>query len=178
MDALDDIQKPKLHRPFDPLSSTRTVVSVVFLAILDCEITLSYAYVPIALHRKILVFPSVEVAFLNEPFTVSFVNPDKLILFLAYSAPDLLSPALVKVLNRGFLGAFTTLSAVCGDADELLAFGNDLGAFLYVALTFVLSFGAALAAMRIFGVRKTFLAQDATAANVLCASLTEAGERL
>ena len=94
------------------------------------------------------------------------------VVFCAGQSAHLLSPALVKVLNRGFLGAFTTLSAVCVDADELLAFGNDLGAFLYVALTFVLSFGAALAAMRIFS------AQDATAANVLCASLTEAGERL
>ena len=94
------------------------------------------------------------------------------VVFCAGQRVHLLSPALVKVINRGFLGAFTTLSAVCVDADELLASGNDLGAFLYIALTFVLSFGAALAAMRIFS------AQDATAANVLCASLTEAGERL
>ena len=100
------------------------------------------------------------------------------VVFCAGQSAHLLSPALVKVLNRGFLGAFTTLSAVCVDADELLAFGNDLGAFLYVALTLVMSFGAALADMRLFGMRKTFLAQDATAANVLCASLTEAGERL
>ena len=99
------------------------------------------------------------------------------VVFCAGQRAHLLSPALVKVLNRGFLGAFTTLSAVCVDADELLASGNDLGAFLYVALTFVLSFGAALAAMRIFGARETSRAQDAAASSGLRASLTEAGER-
>ncbi len=99
------------------------------------------------------------------------------VVFCAGQRAHLLSPALVKVLNRGFLGAFTTLSAVCVDADELLASGNDLGAFLYVALTFVLSFGAALAAMRIFGARETSRAQDAAASSGLRASLSEAGER-
>ena len=99
------------------------------------------------------------------------------VVFCAGQRAHLLSPALVKVLNRGFLGAFTTLSAVCVDADELLASGNDLGAFLYVALTFVLSFGAALAAMRIFDARETSLAQDAAVSSGLRASLTEAGER-
>ncbi len=99
------------------------------------------------------------------------------VVFCAGKRAHLLSPALVKVLNRGFLGAFTTLSAVCVDADELLASGNDLGAFLYVALTFVLSFGAALAAMRIFGARETSRAQDAAASSGLRASLSEAGER-
>ena len=100
------------------------------------------------------------------------------VVFCAGQRAHLLSPALVKVLNRGFLGAFTTLSAVCVDADELLASGNDLGAFLYVALTFVLSFGAALASMRFFGVRETSLAQDAAASSGLRASLTKSGERL
>ena len=100
------------------------------------------------------------------------------VVFCAGQRAHLLSPALVKVINRGFLGAFTTLSAVCVDADELLASGNDLGAFLYIALTFVLSFGAALAAMRIFGVRETSLAQDAAASSGLRASLTKSGERL
>ena len=47
------------------------------------------------------------------------------VVFCASQRAHLLSSALVKVINRGFLGAFTTLSAVCVDADELLASGND-----------------------------------------------------
>ena len=82
------------------------------------------------------------------------------VVFCAGQRGNQLSPELVKVLNRGFLGAFTTLSAVCVDADELVSCGNDLGAFLYIALTFALSFGAALAAMRLFGVKSTAPAQN------------------
>ena len=100
------------------------------------------------------------------------------VVFCASQRAHLLSSALVKVINRGFLGAFTTLSAVCVDADELLASGNDLGAFLYIALTFVLSFGAALAAMRIFSAQEARSAQNASASDGLCAPLTKSGERL
>lgn len=57
-----------------------------------------------------------------------------------------LSAAAVKVINTGFMGAFTTMSAVGTDAIALVNSGNSAMSCGYVAITLVLTFGAALLA--------------------------------
>ena len=59
-----------------------------------------------------------------------------------------LAPRLINVINTGFLGAFTTLSAVCTDTIVMVTTGKYLMAIAYVGATFVLTFLAVLLAVR------------------------------
>lgn len=57
-----------------------------------------------------------------------------------------LTPQVISVINTGFLGAFTTLAALCTDTITMLGNQQYVMVALYLGLTFVLSFGAVLLA--------------------------------
>lgn len=57
-----------------------------------------------------------------------------------------LTPQVISVINTGFLGAFTTLAALCTDTLTMLGNGQYGMVALYLGLTFFLSFGAVLLA--------------------------------
>ncbi|MDD6650825.1 MAG: CrcB family protein [Eggerthellales bacterium] len=59
-----------------------------------------------------------------------------------------MTPQVVKIINTGFLGAFTTLATFCTENVQLLVAGEYLISALYMFLTFALSFGAVLLAVK------------------------------
>lgn len=58
-----------------------------------------------------------------------------------------IAPQLIKIINTGLLGAFTTLSAFCVESITLFNQGQYALVALYMLLTYVLSFGAVLLAV-------------------------------
>lgn len=59
-----------------------------------------------------------------------------------------MTPQVIKIVNTGFLGAFTTLATFCTENMELLLAGQYLMAAAYVLSTFILTFAAVLLAVK------------------------------